>query len=192
MKASDKLKELCDKFQTDVIDRSRIAREKQNLPSESVKIPDYRQLVQTKKFEKFSKCTCDHSSHTKIKSACKEHKKDRKNSSFSSGSGKENNSGSDTDTSFSSGSDVSESGSSRASSCDRDSKKNTEEKEENNKKYKPLSEEKFEDIRSMEINRKHNHPERLHPDLSYNEPDQVNFFFFVNSKIIIFLYLLVY
>jgi hypothetical protein len=34
-------------------------------------------------------------------------------------------------------------------------------------------EDEFEDLKSMEINRKQNHPERLHPELSFNEPDQV-------------------
>lgn len=33
----------------------------------------------------------------------------------------------------------------------------------------------FDDIRSMEVNRKLNHPERLHQDLCFNEPDQVRF-----------------
>lgn len=36
----------------------------------------------------------------------------------------------------------------------------------------------------MELHRKQNHPERLHPDLSFNEPDQVistRWFVFIDS-----------
>ena len=51
-------------------------------------------------------------------------------------------------------------------------------KEKNSEKTKNKGkEDEFDDIRAMEINRKQNHPERLHPELSLNEPDQVAFAF---------------
>jgi len=152
-KGTTKLDELCDRFKHDIINRSRRARERENLPPEATKIPDYRQLIQTKQFDKFTRCTCDQPNHhlSPTKKSCKKHKSLKRSDSSSS---------SDSSTTCSSLS--SSSCSSRSSSRD------------GIDKIKQDSDNEFDDIRSMEINRKQNHPERLHPDLSFNEPDQTN------------------
>jgi ribonuclease-3 len=148
---TSKLDELCDRFKHDIIERSRRARERENLPPESTKIPDYRQLIQTKKFDKFTRCTCDQPNHnpSPTRKSCKKHKR--------------------SDSSSSSDSSTTTCSSLSSSSCSSRSSSRDE-----NKKDKEDSDDEFDDIRSMEINRKQNHPERLHPDLSFNEPDQTN------------------
>ena len=165
-KGTSKLNELCDRFKHDIIDRSRRARERENLPPESTKIPDYRQLIQTKKFDKFTRCTCDQPTNhnslpTMTKKSCKKHKTLKRSDSSSSSSS------SDSSTTCSSLSSSSCSSRSRSRSSSRDGNNKNSKKEE-------TSDNEFDDIRSMEINRKQNHPERLHPDLSFNEPDQTN------------------
>ena len=166
--ASTKLVELCTKFETDILARSKLVREKENLSPDLTKIPDYRQLLLTKKFDKFTRCTCDQSGHqhgsepiTKKTKGCKQHKK---RSSVSS-------SGSDSSSSESSRSSSSDSFSSRSSS---NSSIRSGASKKNQADNAAEQDEDFEDIRSMELHRKQNHPERLHPDLSFNEPDQTN------------------
>ena len=66
----------------------------------------------------------------------------------------------------------SDSSSGSSSDDDDDRVKNKPKKE----KKKKDDDDEFDDIRSMEINRKLNHPERLHSDLTFNERDQVNYF----------------
>ena len=169
VKASGKLKELCEKFEKDIIGRSKAAREKANLPPEATRIPDYRQLLRTSKFDNFTRCTCDESNQLDgaRQKKCSEHK--RRRASDGGSSSETSSDSSDSESSNSSSSRSNSSTNSRSSSCD--SKENTGEKKEENKKK--TKEDEFEDIRSMEINRKQNHPERLHPELSFNEPEQV-------------------
>jgi hypothetical protein len=169
--ASAKLVDLCSKFESDILSRSRVAREKENLSSELTKIPDYRQLLLTKKFDKFTRCTCDQSSHqhgndaaeniSKKSKGCKQHKKRNRVSSSGSSSSSSSSSRNSSSDSFSSRS--SSTSSIRSAASKKNPTENATEQDED-----------FDDIRSMELHRKQNHPERLHPDLSFNEPDQTN------------------
>ena len=160
--------ELCTKFEADILARSKLVREKENLSPDLTKIPDYRQLLLTKKFDKFTRCTCDQSGHqhgsestTKKTRGCKQHKKRSSVSSSGSSSSSSESSRSSSSDSFSSRS--SSNSSIRSGASKKNQADNTAEQDED-----------FEDIRSMELHRKQNHPERLHPDLSFNEPDQTN------------------
>ena len=117
--------------------------------------------------------------------SCKKHaasrsqrRRTRRVSSVASSS--KSDSGSDSSGTSSRASSLSSSSSS-SSSEDEKEKKAKEEEEEQEKKHAhdqhgtaaPDDDDEFEDIRSMEIHRKQNHPERLHCDLCFNEPDQV-------------------
>lgn len=171
IKASKQLIDLCNKFENEIINRSKIAREKANIPTEKTKIPNYRELLLTKTFDKFSRCTCDQPNHqhsSKKSSNCKKHQ----NSDGSSSSEE-----SSQNSSYDSDSDISDSSSNLSQSSGKKSNHSSKD-QSNTKTEKPIKEDKFEDIRSMEIHRKQNHPERLHPDLSFNEPDQVDYTFF--------------
>ncbi len=59
------------------------------------------------------------------------------------------------------------------SSADSSGSENEKSKKEKVAKKSKKKPEEFHDIKSMEMNRKQNHPERLHKDLCFNEPDQV-------------------
>lgn len=219
MKATEKLIELCEKFEKEVIDRARLARERANLPKEATQIPDYRQLLLTKKFAKFQRCTCDHpkqqqqagvGSEAKLSSHCRKHNNRISSSPSSSSTSSSSRSSSssapsedDDDDESTTGEDDDDS-SEKSSNCPRrksekktrdtpnasipatlnleqgeipdvgdDKNEEPETKQQANGKPNH-KEEKFDDIRSMELHRKQNHPERLHPDLSFNEPDQVS------------------
>jgi ribonuclease-3 len=63
---------------------------------------------------------------------------------------------------------------SNSSSSQSTDNEHDEKKSSSKKKLTDDDLEEFDDIRSMEINRKMNHPERLHANLSFNEPDQTN------------------
>ena len=56
--STKKLKDLCKRFDTELVQRSKLKREK----SDEISIPNYRELLQTKKFSNFSTCNCDKSS----------------------------------------------------------------------------------------------------------------------------------
>ncbi len=171
IRATNKLIEMCAQFEAEVLARSRIAREKANLPASATDIPNYRQLLHTTKFEHFHRCTCDKGKHNDGESGgglssktdkdkCKKHKNKRQ----SSGDESSNDSSSS-------------SGASSYSSSSESEADNSKAKKSENKETKTVADEEdegFEDIRSMEMHRKQNHPERLHSDLSFNEPDQVN------------------
>lgn len=162
-KGTSKLNELCSKFEQAVVQRSKKTREKLNLPIESTQIPDYRQLLMTNKFDKFTRCKCDHKTNETTKTSCSYHRKTKSNTKRAS-----SKSSSSSRSSSASSSCSSTSGSSSYSSSSFSST--------NSKKSGKLIEKKddeFEDIRSMEIDRKLKHPERLHSELSFNEPDQV-------------------
>lgn len=170
------------------------------MPKEATEIPDYRQLLLTKKFAKFSRCTCDHPKQqgdddTKI-SSCRKHRhrsvspKSSSSSSSSTDDDDELNLDDDGNESSSSSSSSSSCSSSKAAAQktedtgleqgeivddekDFEAKKTDKDPHLGEHRSTIKEEEKFEDIRSMELHRKQNHPERLHPDLSFNEPDQV-------------------
>ncbi len=193
MKSSVKLIELCEKFEKNIIKRSSEARKKRNLPIESIEIPDYRKLVMTKKFSNYSRCTCDHSKSDK----CGKHKtknlkklniskadsSSNSSSSSSSSSGSSSRSSSSSIRSSSSSSDSSGSNSSYSSkkSSSNCSSKSSKARKDNDRQKDKKKSEAFDDIKSMEINRKQNHPERLHTELSFNEPDQVRISFLPNN-----------
>lgn len=140
-----------------------------NLPLESTKVPDYHQLLMTKKFSKFhTQCTCDHSERENIEK-CGKH---RTKKSLVSSSDSSSSSSSDDSIDLTSSS---ESGSS-SSSSDSDSSLDSKTSRNSSKKANKEKTEEFDDIKSMEINRKLKHPERLHKDLCFNEPDQVMLF----------------
>ncbi len=195
VKGTPKLIDLCNKFEREILARSKEARQKANIPPEATQIPDYRQLA----MKKFSKCTCDQPHNSSIKTNCSKHihrnKKIAKtanslNSSASSTRSSSANSArassSDSTSSDSSVSSLTSTGSSDSSntSRSRSSTNNSlnstslrigQSKEsliDQEKKIK--SDDDYEDIRSMELKRKQNHPERLHTDLCFNEPDQTN------------------
>ena len=159
-----------------MVDRSKIAREKSNIPFESTQIPNYRQLLMTKKFNNFTRCTCDHDKDTDKSdevSKCGRHKNTHKKTSIDSSGASDSSlssSGSDSDSSISSSDYNTSSGSGSDASTGSKSSKGSQDKEKKKGREKP---EEFEDIKSMEIHRKQNHPERLHKDLMFNEPDQV-------------------
>ena len=166
IKSSAKLNELCTQFEDSLIARSRQARQKANRPIEATQIPDYRKLLFTKKFDNYTRCTCDHDKS----SQCGKHrgeskKKNTKSSSSSSSSSSDSESGSSSSSVSSSASGSSSRSSSSDSSKSSDTKRKLLKKKDHGDEH--------EDIRSMEINRKLNHPERLHPELIFNEPDQV-------------------
>lgn len=155
--------------------RSSEARRKANLPPEAVQIPNYRQLLLTKQFSNYSRCTCDHSKHEVAETGCGKHKK-KSVSSSSGSSSSSSGSSSGSDSSGTSSGSSSDSGSSRSSSGSEgglNSSRGSRKKRLTKKKRSAKPEDEFEDIKSMEINRKMNHPERLHKDLCFNEPDQV-------------------
>ena len=180
IKATSKLVDLCTRFDQEIISRSRKAREKANLPPETTQIPNYRQLLLSKKFDNFTRCTCDQPNHNSEEASTtskfKQHMKKRLR----------NNSSSSTSSTSSSSTNISSRSSSSSSCCSSDSNRSKSSARSRSGsanssrgKVKANSVEKeddFDDIRSMEIHRKRNHPERLHPDLSFNEPDQVNYF----------------
>ena len=192
---------MCEQFETDIFARSRLAREKANIPIESTKIPDYRQLLLTKKFAKFTRCTCDHSNHSnhdgnsrKPTSSrhCRKHPSSTRSTGSKSSTKNSSSSSSDYDDDEEQfGEENSSSSPTLSYSSETEGRKNrdhlidenqleqgeiVDEKVKTDKKMnvKLPKETKFDDIRSMELHRKQNHPERLHPDLSFNEPDQVN------------------
>ena len=178
IRATPKLVELCSKFEHSVIERSKRSREKSNIPAELTQIPDYRQLLLTNKFDKFTRCKCDHTNGEHktddlTGSKCSQHQRKtarsakRKSNSSSHSSSKSSSNERDSSSSSCSSDTSSSSFSSSGSSASENENKKSEKKED---------EHEFEDIRSMEIDRKLKHPERLHPDLSFNEPDQVNYF----------------
>ena len=180
-KSTGRLDELCGKFDSSVVQRSKKIREKQNISSELTKIPDYRQLLMTNKFDKFTRCKCDHN-NTESKSSCT-HSHHRKTRSSRLPKKKLNDSmksSSSSSSSRSSSSFSSTSCSSRTSSRSSDystsstNSSNASKKSKKNSKKNNEDDEEFEDIRSMEIDRKLKHPERLHSELSFNEPDQTN------------------
>lgn len=237
MQATEKLAELCDRFEEDVIGRARRARERANLPQEATQIPDYRQLLLTKKFAKFSRCTCDHPKQpqqttgasgsgfdpaSKSSSHCRKHNSHRSSASSSSSSSSPSEDDDDDESTMDDDDDddneeSTSSSSSLTSSLSRRRRSSKNEKEVSSSSLKKVSnkteaddgedleqgeivdedvggvnkakvadaeavvkkkakpkEDEFDDIRSMELHRKQNHPERLHPDLSFNEPDQVD------------------
>jgi len=176
-----KLEELCSKFDDSILNRSRRVREKQGLPIESTQIPDYRQLLMTNKFDKFSRCKCDHKTEDNKPGKCAQHnRKSRNKQSKQNESDKSSSSSRNSSTSSSSSNSSSYSSSSFSSSNSKSSKTKTKKSKE---KENDDNDDEFEDIRSMEIDRKQKHPERLHPDLSFNEPDQVIFISVYHSKI---------
>lgn len=180
------------------------------MPKEATEIPDYRQLLLTKKFAKFSRCTCDHPKQqgdddTKV-SSCRKHRHrsvSPKSSSSSSSSTDDDELNLDDDGNESSSSSSSSSSCSSSKAAaqktedtgleqgeivddenDFEAKKTDKNSHLAEHRSTIKEEEKFEDIRSMELHRKQNHPERLHPDLSFNEPDQVistRWFVFIDS-----------
>ncbi len=181
--------------------RSSEARKKANLPEEATKVPNYRQLLLTKKFNKFARCTCDHGDSNKQHSTlaekkCRKHanknKISRSSGSSSDSSSSFMSSSSDSDSldttssvklnsssSFdaknsSSSSSSGSSGSSGSSSDESSSDSGKISKGKDIKKDKKEKKEKIFDLKSMEMKRKYNHPEHLHKDLCFNEPDQVN------------------
>ena len=163
-----------------MIARSRRARQKANMPIEATQIPDYRKLLLTKKFDNYTRCTCDHDKS----SQCGKHRGDPKkknakstSSSSSCSSSSESESGSSS-CSFSSSASGS-SGRSRSSSSD-----NSKSRDTKRKQPKKKDDDEHDDIRSMEINRKLNHPERLHPELIFNEPDQVEHYLLFTQTIL--------
>jgi hypothetical protein len=186
IKSTTKLEELCSKFDDSILKRSRRVREKQGLPIESTQIPDYRQLLMTNKFDKFSRCKCDHKTEDNKPSKCAQHnRKSRNKQSKQNESDKSSSSSRNSSTSSSSSNSSSYSSSSFSSSNSKSSKtkiKKSKEKE---------NDDEFEDIRSMEIDRKQKHPERLHSDLSFNEPDQVIFISVNHSKIYLINYIII-
>ena len=196
-RATSKLTDLCNKFEQTLIMRSAEARKKANLPIEATQIPNYRQLLLTKHFSQFSRCTCDHSSHgdsdqpekqhhqhsTSVRKKCGKHSQ-RNKLSRSSGSSSDSSferSSSDSDSlnttstlnMDSNGSSSSSGSGSSMSSADSSGPENEKSKKEKVVKKSKKKPEEFHDIKSMEMNRKQNHPERLHKDLCFNEPDQV-------------------
>lgn len=178
MRATDKLNDLCTRFENDILVRSSEARRKANLPPEAVQIPNYRQLLLTKQFSNYSRCTCDHSKHEVVETGCGKHKKKGVTSSSGSSSSSSGSSSSDSssDSSGTSSGSSSDSGSSSTSSGSEgglNSSGGSQKKQLTKKKKSTKPEDEFEDIKSMEMNRKMNHPERLHSDLCFNEPDQV-------------------
>jgi hypothetical protein len=178
---SDRLKSLCTEFESKVIGRSKRIRD-QN-PCESSSIPDYRKLLQTEKFSNFTTCTCDHETTAKQtsrlvfcvfalhshksqfwcpKENCSKHdKKSTRKRKIST------DSSSSTASSFSSHS-------SSTSRCSSSSDEEDLTSKRTKKAHGTSDDDQFDDIRSMEINRKMNHPQRLHSNLSFNEPDQTN------------------
>jgi len=181
IKSTTKLEELCSKFDDSILKRSRRVREKQGLPIESTQIPDYRQLLMTNKFDKFSRCKCDHKTEDNKPGKCAQHnRKSRNKQSKQNESDKSSSSSRNSSTSSSSSNSSSYSSSSFSSSNSKSSKTKTKKSKE---KENDDNDDEFEDIRSMEIDRKQKHPERLHPDLSFNEPDQVIFISVYHSKI---------
>ena len=185
IKATSKLSDLCTRFDDEILARSRKAREKANLPPESTQIPNYRQLLLSKKFDKFTRCTCDQPNHNNEEAAtskCKQHLKKRLRNNSSSSTSSSGSSSTSISSRSSSSSSCSSSDSSRSKSSTRSRSASPSSSKAKGKKENSVEkEDEFDDIRSMEIQRKRHHPERLHPDLSFNEPDQVIIQMFINS-----------
>jgi hypothetical protein len=168
---------MCAQFEVEVLTRSKIARERANLPQSALEIPNYRQLLHTSKFEHFHRCTCDKAKHddeesvggaSSSKKSAIEHEKCKKHTQKKK---------KQPDSESESTSDSSSGASSYTSSTESEADTGGGDKAKKGKDPKAADEEVdegFEDIRSMEMHRKQNHPERLHPNLSFNEPDQVN------------------
>lgn len=157
--------ELCQQFEADVMTRSKKAREKLNLPAHE--IPDYRKLLMTKKFENYSRCTCDKPHNA---SADQQQRHQHANDCKAKKAIKKDSESSSSDSEYSSESSSSD------SSSDAQAESKTSEENKAKKavtKANKKEDEEFDDIRSMEIHRKQNHPERLHSNLTFNEPDQV-------------------
>lgn len=172
IKSTNRLDELCAKFDSSLVKRSSKIREKQNIPAELTKIPDYRQLLRTQKFDKFTRCKCDHANNSK--SSCTHTHHYHKNGRVSRKKIKKKLDDSITSSSKSSSSSRSSSSSSFSSESSSYSTSSSN-SGKSSKKEKSLEEnEELDDIRSMEIDRKQKHPERLHTDLTFNEPDQTN------------------
>ena len=187
IKSTTKLEELCSKFDDSILNRSRRVRENQGLPIESTQIPDYRQLLMTNKFDKFSRCKCDHKTEDNKPGKCAQHnRKSRNKQSKQNESDKSSSSSRNSSTSSSSSNSSSYSSSSFSSSNSKSSKTKIKKGKE-----KENDDDEFEDIRSMEIDRKQKHPERLHPDLSFNEPDQVILISVDHSKIYLNNYIII-
>ena len=169
------MNQLCNEFEQNILSRSIEARKKQNYPVELTKIPNYRHLLMTNKFSNYSRCTCDHSSHNSDKknvtnSGCGKH---QKKSVLSSDISSDSSSSSCSSSSDSESSELSLNLDSTRSSTSSSESISDRKSSKTNKKNTGNNSEEFEDIKSMEMNRKHNHPERLHKDLCFNEPDQV-------------------
>jgi hypothetical protein len=147
--ATDRLKDLCNKFDYELVQRSQ--RLKGNQQNE---IPDYRKLIHTKTFSKFSRCTCGHSNSAAKSNECSKHKTNTKKSSDKTHNSSSSSSSSESNSESSTSSETSSDDSSYDGSSDEI--------------------EGFDDIRSMEINRKRNHPQHLHQDITFNEPNQTN------------------
>lgn len=130
----------------------------------------------TKKFKNFSRCTCDHSKGSeKVDevSKCGRHNK-KTSKSFNLSGASLNSSGSSSSDSNSSLSSSEYSTSSNSDSDESTSSKLSLKSQGSKRKQKSRDKpEEFEDIKSMEKHRKQNHPECLHKDLLFNEPDQV-------------------
>lgn len=149
--ATDRLKDLCSKFDYELVQRTQRLRGNQQ-----IEIPDYRKLIHTKKFSKFSRCTCGQSNNSVKTNECSKHQKNKK-------LGKKSTNKTHSSRSSSNSSSSSESSTSADSSNDDSSYDGSSDEFEG-----------FDDIRSMEIDRKRNHPQHLHSDITFNEPNQTN------------------
>jgi ribonuclease III len=137
----------------------------------------------TDKFNKFSRCSCGNTTttttttdQTKHSNTCSSRKpiKKIKNNSDSSTSISSSSSSSDNESEFSSNnSDISDTNSLNSNSSSESDKNSSFGSNKSGKKIKKTKR-GLDDIRSIEIKRKRKHPERLHPDLCFNEPDQTN------------------